>query len=655
MRTRVVNHLLAIPRPAKQALAVALDAIFCALATLFAIALRLETFPLLEQDFWLLVAFSWVVALPLLAVFGAYRAIFRYSGEWALIKISQAIGIYGLIYFSVVGVLKLFDAPRSLGIVQPVLLLGLVGLSRWSARRWLGETQARRRGTQSEHRVLIYGAGDAGRQLAESFGRSQDLILKGFVDDARELWGRSINGLLVYPPAELPALAAKGEITDIWLALPSLSLTQRQQVIDYLRPLAVHVRTLPSIRDLATGKVTLADLRELDLDELLARAPVEPKVDLLLKDIEQQCVLVTGAGGSIGSELCRQILRLNPRQLILFEQNEFGLYTIHQELVRSLQSHQPTQLSAIQMVPVLGSVTDKATLERVLDQFNPQAVFHAAAYKHVPLVESNPLMGIWNNVFGTLYAAQLAREHGVKSFVMVSTDKAVRPTNVMGASKRLAELCVQALAELPQPSGCRLSMVRFGNVLGSSGSVVPLFREQVKAGGPVTLTHKDVTRYFMSIPEAAQLVIQAGAMAKGGEVFVLDMGSPVKIYDLARRVIELSGRSVQDSEHPQGDIAIEVVGLRPGEKLYEELLIGDSPDVTNHPKVLKAREHSLPWVRLEQFLLQMQRYIDEQDAGAALELLAALVLEYRPERQQHESSGVSETQPKPIVASFYAR
>lgn len=628
MNRRFTRSLLSMPRPAKQAVAVVLDALFCVLATALALVLRLETIVIFDESFWLLVSLSWLVALPLLAVFGAYRAIFRYSGEWALMKIAQAIGLYGLIFFSVVGVLNLMDAPRSIGVVQPVLLLGLVGLSRWSARSWLGERVNLKHGAPPRRRVMVYGAGDAGRQLVEAFGRTQGLDIKGFIDDAQELWGRSINGLMVYPPSELASLSGSGQVTDVWLALPSLSGRKRQQVIDSLRPLSVHVRTLPSIRDLTSGRVSLSDLRELDLDELLAREPVEPRLDLLLKDVQDKTVMVTGAGGSIGSELCRQLTRLGVRQLVLFEQSEFALYQIHQELERSLQSSGPE----VGLIPVLGSVTDRHGLRRVLGQYPTHTVFHAAAYKHVPLVESNPLAGLHNNVFGTLHTAQLAIEMGVKSFVLVSTDKAVRPTNVMGATKRLAEQCIQALsAKHTQPGETRLSMVRFGNVLGSSGSVVPLFRQQVREGGPVTVTHAEVTRYFMSIPEAAQLVIQAGALSEGGEVFVLDMGLPVRIYDLAERVIELSGRTVRSADRPDGDIEIQLVGLRPGEKLFEELLIGDNPMPTAHRKIMQAQERFIPWAQLEVELSILLQRIQAQDAGGAVARLRALVPEYVPE------------------------
>jgi FlaA1/EpsC-like NDP-sugar epimerase len=412
------------------------------------------------------------------------------------------------------------------------------------------------------------------------------------------------------------------QINDVLLAMPSLSRARRNEVLSQIGAAQVSVRTLPSVTDLAQGKVSVADLRELDVDDLLGREPVLPNHLLLGKKVVGKVVLVTGAGGSIGGELCRQILAVGPSKLLLIEQSEFALYAIHQ-LLQEMDTRGETEL-----VPLLASVQDSERIGDILSTWHPDTIYHAAAYKHVPLVEHNPAEGIKNNVFGTLRTARAAAAHGVADFVLISTDKAVRPTNIMGASKRLAEMVLQAFAETEVKT--IFSMVRFGNVLGSSGSVVPRFREQIKAGGPVTLTHPEVTRYFMTIPEAAQLVIQAGAMAQGGDVFVLDMGKPVKVIDLARRMIELSGLSVRDEMRPDGDIDIEVSGLRPGEKLFEELLIGDDPKPTSHPRIMKAQDDFVSWPQLENELAALEMALTGHDVPQIRDLMGKLVSGYNP-------------------------
>jgi FlaA1/EpsC-like NDP-sugar epimerase len=411
-------------------------------------------------------------------------------------------------------------------------------------------------------------------------------------------------------------------MSDVLLAMPRLSRTRRNEILSQVRSARVAVRTLPSMNDLAQGKVSISDLRELDIDDLLGREPVVPNHILLAKNIVGKVVLVTGAGGSIGSELCRQILAVAPDKLLLIEQSEFALYAIHQELEEKLAGRKTV------LVPLLASVQDDDRMREIMFTWHPDTVYHAAAYKHVPLVEHNPAAGIKNNALGTLCTAQAAAESGVADFVLISTDKAVRPTNVMGASKRLAEMTLQALAATS--TGTKFSMVRFGNVLGSSGSVVPKFRQQIRDGGPVTVTHPEVTRYFMTIPEAAQLVLQAGAMAKGGDVFVLDMGLPVKIMDLARRMVELSGLAVKDEQNPDGDIEIEVTGLRPGEKLYEELLIGDNPKPTMHPRIMKAHEEFIPWADFEAKLSALKIALNVNDVGVIRLMMQQLVAGYAP-------------------------
>jgi len=474
-------------------------------------------------------------------------------------------------------------------------------------------------------KVLIYGAGSAGRQLANALANSYEMRVVGYLDDDDRLHGHVLNGLAIYSPQDLSGLVLSLGISDVLLALPTANRKRRNEILALMQQAKVSVRTLPSVMELAQGKVSTADLRELDIDDLLGRDSVPPNHILLGRNVTRKVVLVTGAGGSIGSELCRQILKLRPETLLLVDQSEYALYEIHQELLEKVQA---LGEGAVQLVPLLASVRDAERMREVITTWSPDTIYHAAAYKHVPLVEHNPAEALKNNVFGTRTVAQLAVEHGVSDMVLVSTDKAVRPTNIMGASKRLAELVLQALAA--EPGKTTFSMVRFGNVLGSSGSVVPKFRQQIKNGGPITLTHPEVTRFFMTIPEAAQLVIQAGAMAKGGDVFVLDMGESVKIMDLAQRMIELSGLNERTEANPDGDIAIEITGLRPGEKLFEELLIGNDPQPTLHPRIMKASEEKMAWADLQDSLNAMLVALDVNDVGVLRRMLEQLVSGYHP-------------------------
>jgi FlaA1/EpsC-like NDP-sugar epimerase len=472
-------------------------------------------------------------------------------------------------------------------------------------------------------RLLIYGAGTAGVQTAEALRLSQQYAVLGFIDDDSSKVGRSVNGVPVYAPADIARVIASQGVTDILLALPSASRHRRNAILGSLSSHPVHMRTLPGLSDLASGRVTVQDFCELDIEDLLGREPVPPLAGLLERDLFGQVVLVSGAGGSIGGELTRQIVRQRPRRLLLLDHNEYGLYAIHQELqaVCSLAGLQ------VELVPLLGSVTHPPRLQAVFNAYRPATVYHAAAYKHVPMVEDNSGEGVRNNVLGTLNMALAALNSGAKRFVLISTDKAVRPTNVMGATKRMAELVLQALAA--KASATCFSMVRFGNVLDSSGSVVPLFRRQLAVGGPLTVTHAEVTRYFMTIPEAAQLVLQAGAMGQGGDVFLLDMGEPVKIMDLAQRMVALSGLRVRDADHPDGDIEIAVTGLRPGEKLFEELLIGDNPVPTDHPRIMKAREAFLAWPELERALDLLLQAAESGDVVAIKSVLQSCVQGYQ--------------------------
>ncbi len=623
--------LLNLPRAFKRVLAVGVDVCLCACAVWLAYYLRLgELLRLTQPNEWgrgamVATAASIGLAIPIFTVSGLYRAIFRYSGWPAVVAVVRASSIYGLIYGAIFTIVGMAGVPRTVGIIQPILLLLFVAQSRVLVRLWLGDRYQRilRRGGRAK--VLIYGAGKTGRQLALAMTNSAEMQVVGFLDDDEQLHGQVLNGQPIYSPDSLLDLAVSLNIRTVLLAMPRMSRQRRNEVLAQMRMAHVSVRTLPSVTDLAQGKVGVSDLRDLDIDDLLGRDPVAPNEALLHLKVRNKVVLVTGAGGSIGSELCRQIASLTPAKLLLIEQSEFALYAIHQELEKRLTN------SSVELIPLLASVQDAERLGEIMDAWRPQTVYHAAAYKHVPLVEHNPSAGIKNNVFGTLCAAQAAVNAGVEDFVLISTDKAVRPTNIMGASKRLAEMVLQALSV--EVGTTKLSMVRFGNVLGSSGSVVPKFRQQIRDGGPITLTHLEITRYFMTIPEAAQLVIQAGAMAQGGDVFVLDMGESVKIADLARRMVELSGMTVKDDQNPEGEIAVEVTGLRPGEKLYEELLIGDNPERTSHERIMKAHEDYLPWPVLELRLNELKLAMQRNDHFAMRQTMRDLVSGYLPNEQ----------------------
>ena len=617
---RVSGPALALSRPSKRLIVIVVDVSLCALTVWLAYYLRIGTWVSLTGRPSIAVALSIVIALPIFTVAGLYSMAFRHIDARLVTLAAGASIFYGICYAALISAYAFKDIPRTVGLIQPVLLFLAVCVSRIVASWLLTKRMAFGNGRSSQTRVLIYGAGSSGRQLARAAAESNDMTVVGFIDDDRSLQGSVLLGRRVFSPAKLASLVNEHDVKDILLALPSVSRRRRNEIIAELQQLPVHVRTLPGLIDLAHGRVHTNDLRELTIEDLLGRDRVEPDYNSIGSKVAGNTVLVTGAGGSIGSELCRQLLKVQPAKLLLVEASEYALYAIHLELHR---------YGAVELVPLLGSVTDEARMREILDVWRPAMVFHAAAYKHVPLVEHNVLEGIRNNAFGTMRMAELSIIYGVNSFVLVSTDKAVRPTNVMGASKRLAELCLQAMSA--EPSSTCMAMVRFGNVLGSSGSVVPLFRDQIRSGGPVTITHCDITRYFMTIPEAAQLVVQAGAMARGGEVFVLDMGEPVRIHDLARNLIRLSGLSVRDEDHPAGDIEIVTVGLRPGEKLYEELLIGNNPLPTAHPRIMMATEHHIPLVELRPKMNAMLACIESNDVVGARSLLCGLVPEYVPE------------------------
>ena len=625
----LTDFFLQLSRPVKRSLALGADAFVCGITVWMAFNLRLESWTTWSPSHFTAFVGSVAFALPLFIVFGLYRAIFRYSGLPALMTVVKAVAIYAALYCFAFTLISVPGVPRSVGIIQPLLLLVGVLMSRAFVRYWLGGIYQNLVGQEQLPRVLIYGAGSAGRQLAAALKTSPEMVLVGMLDDDPRLHGQVLNGLKIHDPAGMTSLVAKLRVTQVFLAIPSASRARRNEILELVRSAHVQVRTLPGVLALVQGEVQVSDLKELDIEDLLGRDPVPPDPELLAKNINSKVVMVTGAGGSIGSELCRQIVLAGPSVLLLLEITEFALYAIEHEL-QSLVSK--GAYPDVRVVSMLANVRDASRMEEILRTWKPHTLYHAAAYKHVPLVEHNPAEGVTNNVQGTLNIALLAAKYGVADFVLISTDKAVRPTNVMGASKRLAEMVLQAQAALLKEQGgpTRFSMVRFGNVLGSSGSVVPLFRQQIKDGGPITLTDERITRYFMTIPEAAQLVIQAGAMAKGGDVFVLDMGEPVKIIDLAKRMVELSGLASKDAANPNGDIAIAVTGLRPGEKLYEELLIGDNALPTLHPRIMKAHEDFLPWHALQSKLFDLDLALQANNVQMIQTLLQQLVPGYQP-------------------------
>ncbi len=627
MINQIAQPLLNLPRPAKRLLALSVDALLCVFTIWIALCLRFETWMLPQGNQWVALGLSPLLALPIFIVSGFYRAIFRYAGMAALLTVTKAIFIYSVLYSIALATLTLPNVPRSLGLLQPPLLLLVVGASRAIARYMLSGIYMNQLKRGALPKVLIYGAGSAGNQLASAMSNSRDMRAVGFLDDDKHLHGHELNGLKIYDPADLINLVKRLQVSDVLMAIPSASRQRRNEIFDLTRQSHVAVRTLPGLMDLAQGHVSVSDLRELDIEDLLGRDAVPPNASLFAQNIYAKVVLVTGAGGSIGSELCRQIIQAGPLRLLLVEQSEYALYTVHQDL-QQLLSVQKTH--EVELLPLLASVRDAKRMREIMRIWKPHTVYHAAAYKHVPMVEHNAVEGVKNNVFGTLSTAMAAGQEGVSHFILISTDKAVRPTNIMGASKRLAEMVLQALAAdtVHQAWSTRFSTVRFGNVLGSSGSVVPLFRQQIIDGGPITLTHADITRYFMTIPEAAQLVIQAGAMANGGDVFVLDMGEPVRIVDLARRMVELSGLTVRDETKPDGDIEIQITFMRPGEKLYEELLIGDNPLPTDHPRILKAHEDFLPWSDLNEHLLVLTKALNANNVPVIREMLKELVHGY---------------------------
>ncbi|MDD1629858.1 MAG: polysaccharide biosynthesis protein [Methylococcaceae bacterium] len=635
MQARLANWFIGLQRRNKAIILISADVFFVLLALWSAFSLRWGVFYIPKGDEWYLFAVAPVIAVPIFVRLGLYRAIIRYIEIRALWTIIQATTLYALVFAFVLYESGIKVIPRTVSPLNWLIVMLLVGSSRFFARWWLGETYFRQGGGRSatelrKKNVVIYGAGSAGVQLAYALAHGRDFRPVAFIDDDKLLHRRKINGLRIYPLSSLSYLIDRHQVSDVLLAMPSANRARISELIRLLEPYAVHVMSMPGLSDIAQGRVTVDALQEVDIDDLLGRNPVAPDQSLLHATISGKVVMVTGAGGSIGSELCRQIIKLQPLALILFEISEFGLYAIEKELNHLLTKTR--DFKDIEIITVLGSVTNAKRIEKVCKAFKVQTIYHAAAYKHVPMVEKNPGEAIWNNIFGTLYTAQAAISAGVELFVLISTDKAVRPTNTMGATKRFAELILQALSlEAGLKHETRFTMVRFGNVLGSSGSVVPLFREQIARGGPVTVTDARIIRYFMTIPEASQLVIQAGALGQGGDVFVLDMGEPIRIIDLAKRMIHLSGLEIKDEDHPSGEIEISFTGLRPGEKLYEELLIGDNVSETSHPRIMRAEEQIIPWVELEKMLETLEKAAKDDDFVRVREVLKRAVSGFVPQ------------------------
>ncbi len=630
MELHVAHWLVSLTRVHKTLLLLLADMACTVLALWLAFSLRWGVLYTPKQHEWWLFVVAPLIAGSVLMALGVYRSIIRYIEFGMLWLITQAVFIDTLAFAFVIYQSNLPGIPRTITPLNGLLLLLLISSSRLFLRWWLGEqslpivngdmlAKCKRRN------VIIYGAGSAGVQLLAALSHGREYNPVAFIDDDMSLHYQQINGIKIYSAQALSRLIKKFKVTDVLLAMPSAKRSRRSEIIETLESYAVHVMSMPSLPDIAQGKITFDKLQEVDIADLLGRDCVAPIPELLQARITGKVVMVTGAGGSIGSELCRQILPLQPDTLILFERSEFALYSINKELSQSL-----LELSfdkTIQLIPILGSVVNVARMTKICRTFAVQTIYHAAAYKHVPMVEHNPIEAIWNNVIGTLHLAEAALSAQVETFVLISTDKAVRPKSVMGATKRLAELILQAFSTDVRKSGkTRFVIVRFGNVLGSSGSVVPLFREQIAQGGPVTVTDERVIRYFMTVTEAAQLVLQAGALGLGGDVFVLDMGQPVPILELAKRMIHLSGLAVKDDEHPNGEIEIVFTGLRSGEKLFEELLLGDAVSATIHPRILRAEEQIIPLVELEQILTILRQAAEQDDCERVQHVLQQTVM-----------------------------
>lgn len=614
----MLDYILKMPRQVKRGITICMDILIISVAFFGALAIRYDdTFFFYSSAYWLIYISLLPITLIVFIKLGLYRAVLRFI-TISIVKTVLIGTTVSTLLLLLISYYAQFNIPRTVTVLYFFLLTFLIISARLLFRAILNIERDRKQA------VIIYGAGDTGRQLLTMLNQMAGYFVVAFVDDNRKLHKLTLHGIRVYSPSQLPDLINRHKAKQILLAMPSVSVSRKKEIIQEVSQYSCEVMSVPSMEDILTGKAKLTMLNKISIDDLLGREPVLPIRELLSANIQGKAVLVTGAGGSIGSELCRQIIKQKPTKLVLFELSEFNLYQIESELKEKIK----TKNLRVDLIPIMGTIQNKAHLSKVMESFHINTVYHAAAYKHVPLVEYNVVEGCKNNIVGTLNCALAAIENNVETFVLISTDKAVRPTNTMGTTKRVAELVLQALSK--EQTATRFCMVRFGNVLGSSGSVVPLFRKQIEAGGPITLTHTDITRYFMTIPEASQLVIQAGAMGEGGDVFVLDMGESVKIIDLAKRMIQLSGLKEKDVNNPNGDIEIKVTGLRPGEKLYEELLIGDNVDKTEHPRIMKAKENMLDWSILDVYLSHLEKYCDDYNIEEIRVLLLNMPTGFNP-------------------------
>ncbi len=625
-KTKFQKTIIILPQGQKKFLALFFDLTASLFSVWLALSFRYDSIRLPEGQEWVLYLLAPLLMLPIFISKGLYRAIYRYHGLAAFITILKAVVIYAFLLIIVLLFLHIPGIPRSIVFLQPIIILLITLFSRGYIRYWFSlHNNNSKTNSSSPEQILIYGACLSGIQLQNVISSLPNLEIAGFIDDDPSLYGRTINGHMVYSPTEALPVIQNHNIKNILLASPKITRFRRLEIVEHFKNYPVNLRFLPNIQDLTEGNVTFTEIKKIDIEDLLGRDTMPLSDQLTINSISGKVIMVTGAGGSIGSELSLQLLALQPAKLLLVDNAEYSLFNIHNRLIElNLKNNFGTLI-----VPLLADVTNEPHISNIIRIYQPSVIYHAAAYKHVPMVEYNISQGVRNNVLGTLSLAKAVRQHRTPALILVSTDKAVRPTNVMGASKRLCELILQAFSA-ESGNTTTLSMVRFGNVLGSSGSVVPLFRTQISQGGPITITHKEITRYFMTIPEAAQLVIHAGSMGKGGEVYLLDMGDPVKIIDLAHRMVTLSGLSVRDHHTPHGDIEIKVTGLRPGEKLYEELLIGNNPSPTAHPRIFKANDHFIPWPILEPELNNLMQYIKTDNITGIKQILKKLIPEYQP-------------------------
>lgn len=626
----IINHILSFSRFSKRVIVICNDLLLSMFSTYFAFYLRLgEIIPLTDTINASLLSIA--ILLPVFILRGQYKVIFRHSRWSSMRSVSQSILIYGIIFFTIVLVIGFPDTPRTIGFIQPILLLFLIISSRLFVSMILVEKNLLKDKNELIRNGLIYGTENTARKLYSTLTNSTNYRIIGYLDENKLTHGQTLNGIKIFDPDQLSSLIKKYKISIVFLSLPSISKEKRNKIIEILSEFNLAVRTIPDINDIAGGNYNKIFYQDFDVDYLLGRNAVVPDFELMHKSITNNIILITGAGGSIGSELVKQIISYNPKTLLLLDKNEYNLYKIHSDITSLINIK--LNLQNLDVIPILGSINNKSFLDKVFETWKIDIVYHAAAYKHVPLVEYNVINSVNNNVFGTLSLAKISLFKKIKKFIFISTDKAVRPKNLMGASKRLAEICLQSLDANQDKLNTIFSIVRFGNVLESSGSVIPKFREQIIQGGPVTVTHQEITRYFMTLSEASQLVIQAGAMSNGGDVFVLDMGKPVKIYDLAAKMIKLSGFTIKNQiNNPDGDIEIKIIGLRPGEKLYEELLIGNNPSPTSHKKIKKAKEAFIPWKELEPIINKLNQAVSSYDLATVIKILSNPVLEYTPSK-----------------------